>query len=264
MARHLRGRLPLRVRLVAATLILVATGLVASGIAVTSMLQHRLTSRIDRVLLEEAQIWAQITLPLAPDPYPGHNPDRPPSRFYVRVISPDGQSYTALNDNTAIPAVPANNDVGRHPTTLPSIGGSKTLWRAVSVRASDGYLTTVAIDLADVRSTVRSLVLLQVGIGSAVLVVLGVRATLWFAAACGRWQNSSRRPRRSARGSWIAGSRSGIRELRSAGFRWCSTECWHKFSGRWRPRNLPPKRPGIQRTGCDSSSPTPAMNCVPR
>lgn len=56
MARHLRGRLPLRVRLVAATLILVATGLVASGIAVTSMLQHRLTSRIDRVLLEEAQI----------------------------------------------------------------------------------------------------------------------------------------------------------------------------------------------------------------
>lgn len=99
MARHLRGRLPLRVRLVAATLILVATGLVASGIAVTSMLQHRLTSRIDRVLLEEAQIWAQITLPLAPDPYPGHNPDRPPSRFYVRVISPDGQSYTALNDN---------------------------------------------------------------------------------------------------------------------------------------------------------------------
>lgn len=55
MARHLRGRLPLRVRLVAATLILVATGLVASGIAVTSMLQHRLTSRIDRVLLEEAQ-----------------------------------------------------------------------------------------------------------------------------------------------------------------------------------------------------------------
>lgn len=63
MARHLRGRLPLRVRLVAATLILVATGLVASGIAVTSMLQHRLTSRIDRVLLEEAQIWAQITRP---------------------------------------------------------------------------------------------------------------------------------------------------------------------------------------------------------
>lgn len=70
MARHLRGRLPLRVRLVAATLILVATGLVASGIAVTSMLQHRLTSRIDRVLLEEAQIWAQITLPLAPGPLP--------------------------------------------------------------------------------------------------------------------------------------------------------------------------------------------------
>ncbi len=264
MARHLRGRLPLRVRLVAATLILVATGLVASGIAVTSMLQHRLTSRIDRVLLEEAQIWAQITLPLAPDPYPGHNPDRPPSRFYVRVISPDGQSYTALNDNTAIPAVPANNDVGRHPTTLPSIGGSKTLWRAVSVRASDGYLTTVAIDLADVRSTVRSLVLLQVGIGSAVLVVPGVAGYAVVRRSLRPLAEFEQTAAAIGAGSWIAGSRSGIRELRSAGFRWRSTECWHKFSGRWRPRNLPPKRPGIQRTGCDSSSPTPAMNCVPR
>ncbi|AMC49390.1 two component system response sensor kinase PhoR [Mycobacterium tuberculosis variant bovis BCG] len=122
MARHLRGRLPLRVRLVAATLILVATGLVASGIAVTSMLQHRLTSRIDRVLLEEAQIWAQITLPLAPDPYPIHNPDRPPSRFYVRVISPDGQHST-----TTLP-------YRRCPPTMMSAGTRRRCHRSADPR----------------------------------------------------------------------------------------------------------------------------------
>lgn len=264
MARHLRGRLPLRVRLVAATLILVATGLVASGIAVTSMLQHRLTSRIDRVLLEEAQIWAQITLPLAPDPYPGHNPDRPPSRFYVRVISPDGQSYTALNDNTAIPAVPANNDVGRHPTTLPSIGGSKTLWRAVSVRASDGYLTTVAIDLADVRSTVRSLVLLQVGIGSAVLVVLGVagyavvrrslRPLAEFeqtAAAIGAGQLDRRVPQ------WHPRTEVGRLSLALNGM-------LAQIQRAVASAESSAEKARDSEDRCDSSSPTPAMNCVPR
>ncbi len=68
MARHLRGRLPLRVRLVAAA-DPGGTGLVASGIRGRLDVAARLTSRIDRVLLEEAQIWAQITLPLAPTPY---------------------------------------------------------------------------------------------------------------------------------------------------------------------------------------------------
>ncbi|OSC39015.1 sensor histidine kinase [Mycobacterium decipiens] len=174
MARPRRGRLPLRVRLVAATLILVASGLAVSGVAVTSMLQHRLIGRIDKILLEEANIWVQTTLPLPPDPYPGHNPDRPPSRFYVRVISPDGQSYTAVNDGNAEPAMPANYDVGPKPTTLPSVAGNNILWRAVTVRGSNGGMTTVAIDLVDIQKTVRSLVLLQVGIGGALLVVLGI------------------------------------------------------------------------------------------
>src|SRR6202012_5652264 len=46
-------------------------------------------------------------------------------------------------------------------------------WRAVSVRGQHG-LTTVAIDLSDVQHTVSSLVWLQIGIGVAVLVVVGI------------------------------------------------------------------------------------------
>ena len=91
----------------------------------------------------------------------------------MRGIGTDGTAFTAINDRNAEPALPRNNDVGPNPTTLHSVNGSDIQWRAVSVRGPHG-LTTVAIDLSDVQHTVRSLVLLQVGIGVAVLVVVGI------------------------------------------------------------------------------------------
>ncbi|SON60595.1 putative sensor histidine kinase TcrY [Mycobacterium simulans] len=92
----------------------------------------------------------------------------------MRGISPDGRTFVAINDRNAEPALPANNDVGPNPTTLPSVNGSDIEWRAVTVRVPQGGLTTVAIDLSDVQHTVGSLVWLQVGIGVAVLVVVGI------------------------------------------------------------------------------------------
>jgi two-component system OmpR family sensor kinase len=91
----------------------------------------------------------------------------------VRGIGTDGSPFTAINDRNAEPALPPNNDVGPIPTTLPSVNGSDILWRAVSVRGPNG-ITTVAIDLSDVQHTVNSLALLQIGIGVAVLIVVGV------------------------------------------------------------------------------------------
>jgi two-component system OmpR family sensor kinase len=80
----------------------------------------------------------------------------------------------AINDRKAQPALPDSNNVGPVPVTIGSIGDSKVRWRAVSVRSSGGELITVAEDLSDMEATVRALVLLQLGIGSAVLLVLGV------------------------------------------------------------------------------------------
>ena len=158
--------------LVAATLALVACGLAVSGIAVTSILRHSLISRIDQTLLEASHSWALAPRRLPP-PYDGADPERPPSKFYVRGIATDGTPFTAINDRNAVPALPPDNDVGPNPTTLPSVNGSDILWRAVSVRGQHG-LTTVAIDLSDVQHTVSSLVWLQIGIGVAVLVVVGI------------------------------------------------------------------------------------------
>src|SRR5271170_1419266 len=173
MANQHRRGLPLRVSLVAATLALVACGLAASGIMVTSILRHSLISRIDQTLLEASRSWAQAPRRQAAPPYEGPDPGRPPSKFYVRGVGTDGTLFTAINDRNAEPALPPNNDVGPNPTTVHSVKGSDIQWRAVSVRGPHG-LTTVAIDLSDVQHTVRSLVWLQVGIGVAVLVVVGI------------------------------------------------------------------------------------------
>ena len=174
MSEYLRRGIPLRVALVAATLVLVACGLLASGVAVTTILQHSLLNRVDQTLIDASQSWAQEARPSSPPANEGPNPGRPPSNFYVRGVSADGRVWMAVNDREAEPALPANNDVGAVPTTVGSIDGSHVRWRAVSVRGTHGELTTVAIDLSDVESTVRSLIYTQLGIGLAVLVVLGI------------------------------------------------------------------------------------------
>lgn len=172
MARHRRVAVPLRVGLVAATLLLVACGLAVSGIAVTSILRHSLINRVDQNLEDASRGWAQA--PRSPHPNERPNASRPPTNFYVRSIGRDGRTWTIVNDRNAEPAIPDNNDVGPEPTTVGSVDGSGVQWRAVSVRGPLGRLITVAYDLSDVQHTVRALVWLQVGIGAAVLLVIGI------------------------------------------------------------------------------------------
>ena len=115
----LGGRgIPLRVGLVAATLVLVACGLLASGIAVTTILRHDLTNRVDETLLDASRSWAQAPRRMPTPPVEGPNPARPPSNFYVRGIDPDGRIWMAVNDRAAEPALPADNDVGPVPVTV--------------------------------------------------------------------------------------------------------------------------------------------------
>jgi two-component system OmpR family sensor kinase len=173
MPRRLRATLSLRIALVAALLLLAACGLTASGIAVTEILRHSLIKRVDQTLEEASRGWAQAprgSLPVRKGP----TLDRPPSNFYVRYITVDGHMTTVVNDSNAEPALPANNDVGPVPVTIGSVDKSAVQWRVVSVRAPSGRLVTVAYDLSDIQQTVRSLVLLQFGIGAVVLLVLGL------------------------------------------------------------------------------------------
>src|SRR5215813_4540733 len=95
----LSGRgVPLKVGLVAATLLLVACGLLASGIAVTSILRHSLINRVDDTLLDASRSWAQAPRRMPMPPMEGPNPARPPSDFYVRGIDAEGRVWMAVND----------------------------------------------------------------------------------------------------------------------------------------------------------------------
>ena len=155
-------------------LVLVACGLLASGIAVTSIMRHSLENRVDQTLLEASRGWAQAPREMPQAPLGGPNPARPPSNFFVRGIGPDGRTWSAVNDRDAEPELPESNDVGPEPVTVDSVDHSHVQWRAMTVRGPHGELTTVAIDLSDVQSTVRALVWSQVGIGAAMLLVLGI------------------------------------------------------------------------------------------
>lgn len=142
--------LPLRVSLVAAMLLLVACGLLASGIAVTSILRQSLINRVDQSLIDASTGWAQEPRQELP-PNQGPNPTRPPSNFYVQGVDTSGEVWMAINDRQARPALPENNDVGPVPVTITSAGASAVQWRAMSVRGSNGELITVAIDLSDIN-----------------------------------------------------------------------------------------------------------------
>ncbi|WP_292981491.1 HAMP domain-containing sensor histidine kinase [Mycobacterium sp.] len=172
MARHFRIELPLRVALVAATLLLVACGLTASGIAVTSILRQHLIQRADQTLEEASRGWAQAPKGALKVPHDA-NLDRPPSNFYVRSLTSDGRGRTIINDRHAEPVLPASNDVGPDPTTVGSVDNSGVQWRVVSMRGPN-RLVTVAYDLSEIQHIVRSLAWLQLGIGVAVLLVLGL------------------------------------------------------------------------------------------
>jgi two-component system, OmpR family, sensor kinase len=174
MPKRFLAGLSLRLALVAALLLLAACGLTTSGVAVTEILRHSLIQRVDQTLEEASRGWAQAPRGSLPAPRRAPTLDRPPSNFYVRYITVDGRTTTVVNDSNAEPALPSNNDVGRVPVTIGSVDKSSVQWRVVSMRSPTGRLVTVAYDLSEIQATVRSLVLLQFGIGAAVLLVLGL------------------------------------------------------------------------------------------
>ncbi|MEN4419648.1 HAMP domain-containing sensor histidine kinase [Mycobacteroides chelonae] len=172
-----RRGVPLRVSLVVGTLVLVALGLVASGIAVTTTMQRTMMNRADRELIDAANGWANRPPP--PPPAFDTNRHRPPSLFFIRTTDDRGRVVIMLNDRArADPDLPFDNDVGGRPVTVRSADGT-TEWRAVSRHDAMGGYTTVARDITDVRTTVRDLLWLQVAIGTAVLTVLGI-AGYWL------------------------------------------------------------------------------------
>jgi two-component system OmpR family sensor kinase len=170
------GRLPLRVRLVAGLVALVAVGLLVTGLAATSALRSYQLDRVDE------QLAAAVDSPMLRGDGPRGGPgrmgprDRLPGEQYVAVLDAGGAVVRA-DAADAAPDLPALTPQqararGSDPFTVGAVGGDGR-WRVLArALPTDAGTVVVATDLTDVDRTVRRLTALQVVIG--LLVLLGV------------------------------------------------------------------------------------------
>lgn len=165
-------RLPLRTRLVAGTVLLVAIGLVVAGVAATSELRNYQLDRVDEQLAQAARSPA-----VRSDSGPGRPPARLPGELY-RVLLDDAGNVIASSAaaQDAAPQIPAMipddaHERGLAPFTVDGTDGGDQ-WRVIAVPLQQGTASgtlLLASDLGEVDATVRRLVRLQVAIGVAVL-----------------------------------------------------------------------------------------------
>lgn len=195
------GRTPLRVRLVAAVVLLVMAALVGSGAAATATMRSYLVGRVDEQLASVSD-------------HPGDGlPDTPggdrnahdadhgggalPSAFVVEVTDASGTpvygpTSNLLYSGEPLPRLPhlTTTDAGPGATRSFTVGAvsGDTQWRVLAkpVLLADGTTGTllVAQSLADVQNTINRLTMLLLVIGGATVLVLAgagflvVRASL--------------------------------------------------------------------------------------
>ena len=181
---------PLRHRLVALVLALVAAGLAVAGVAAAAALRGYLYAEVDRGLVDLAGRLAH-TAPQVPGQLPdgGDRPVRPgpvggEQLMYVEVLDATGRatvdpaSVAAVTDPPVLPALTVAQAAaldGRAYVVDSESGGSR--WRAVTLARPDGSgSVTVAADIAAIDATVQRLVALEVSIGLLVLVAVGLAA----------------------------------------------------------------------------------------
>jgi two-component system OmpR family sensor kinase len=181
--RAFRGT-PLRVRLVAAVVLLGALGLAASGFAATTQLHGYLLNRVDDQLVAAAQD-VQRHPERGPDTDPGGG--RGPSSYLVEYLGNDGKVLVVASapvDSDDRPQVEGLTPdvVASHKGEAFTLTGKEgAAWRVVAVpiqaRLGSGTAVPTAVVAAtqsEVDRTTRRLVWLELLIGLAVLVLIGI------------------------------------------------------------------------------------------
>jgi two-component system OmpR family sensor kinase len=194
--RRLHARTPLRVRLVAAVLLLVALALAGSGAAARATMGDYLVGRVDAQLTDVARGMAQHPRDRDQDGDGTAHPDgHLPSAYVITRLGTAGQS-DGIEENLPyreplpqLPRITAAQSAadGTQAFTVSARRGDDR-WRVLAMPTTlpDGTAGTVLVaqNLAEVQNTLNRLTLLLVIIGAAGLVVVGavgyvvVRASL--------------------------------------------------------------------------------------
>jgi two-component system, OmpR family, sensor kinase len=170
------ARTPLRVQLVVALLVLVTLGLAVTGVVATTQLRGYLVAQVDQDLAGDIPQSLQ-----GPQPGDERSPFGAGRPEWLRVTTLTGVPVFGdrqTEPDTSPPAISRAQILaaGRHPFTVPAVSGGGH-WRVGVQRAAaqnfGQVLAVRAISLNDVDGTVGRLVLLEVLVGTAVLVLLG-------------------------------------------------------------------------------------------
>jgi two-component system OmpR family sensor kinase len=175
------ARIPLRIRLVAALVVLGALALAAMGFAATTAIRTYLLSRVDAQLVAVADQVRQVGL--RPDqPTPGG--DEPlPTTFFVALAQADGRLYVSrdrlMRDEHDVPNLRRIDfgelaSRGLAPSTVSSQGRGGHDWRVLAVPVGNGSAVVVGLSLEDVDRTVARLNTINVVVGLVVLALLGI------------------------------------------------------------------------------------------
>ncbi|PXX69105.1 two-component system OmpR family sensor kinase [Nocardia tenerifensis] len=181
---------PLRIGLVIALLLLTASALLASGVAVTSALSQSLTQRTDEQLYDASRGWAQPRqmkevrtddgavqwVPAdAPVPIPQpRSPGDQPRRFFELHRNAGGQVFFEAPGGGNASGIPdLSGQTGAAPTTVGSADDSPVHWRVLTTSNQFGS-TTIGLPLTDNQETVSRLIFFEIATGAITLVALGV------------------------------------------------------------------------------------------
>jgi two-component system OmpR family sensor kinase len=184
---------PLRRRLVALLMALVAVGLLVAGIAAAAALRGYLYREVDRGLAEVAGRLVEVgPVPPAPGGAPDgdYRPERPgpvgQERTYVRFLDATGAEPATTGDSPAVtdppdlpdPTVDEAAALGVEPYVVDSVSGG-TRWRALTVPLDDGSgSVTVALDIGGIDATVNRLVLIELVVGALIVAGLGMAGSV--------------------------------------------------------------------------------------
>lgn len=167
-------------RLVGISTVLLAVGLILTGVTATTLLQRNLVQQVDDKLRTEGVQLVNASL----NSYPG---DGPPTDYYATVTQA-GETWTLFTprpevlEDKGTPDLPAltyeqAEARGGEPFTVSSDTGSS--WRAVAFPADNvRAVVTIALPLADVTETVRSMVLVLL-LSGAIILLAGVFVGRW-------------------------------------------------------------------------------------
>ncbi|WP_431894907.1 sensor histidine kinase [Nonomuraea sp. bgisy101] len=175
--------LPLWLRLVSATLLLVTLAITLTGGFAVRLLRGYLVERVDQQLATAAR---PLPFPdMAPRPVEGR-PLRLPGLFHMVLLDRQGAMVRTFAESVDVdrPAIPRLTladviDRAGRPFDVDSVERDGPEWRAVAVPGPGQTTRVIAVSLGDIDRTVSRLVTIVVGVGGGVLVVLGL-ACYWL------------------------------------------------------------------------------------